>query len=113
MTKPPHTDTIDPSDSAPATRSQKIEDAMTDQAGWHLDRKVPISIIGALLFQTVLVVWFIGKIDSRIIALETANIVQRERDDRQDKAAIDAAALIRDDIRQLSSKLDRLIERRP
>ena len=83
-----------------------------DESGqWHLDKRVPITLIITILIQTGTLVWFISKLDSRIIALETANISQRDRDDRQDRAATDAASMIRSDLRDLGQKIDRLIER--
>lgn len=83
-----------------------------DESGqWHLDKRVPITLILAIMLQSAGFVWFIGKMDSRIIALEAANGVQKDRDDRQDRAATDAASMIRSDLRDLGQKIDRLIER--
>lgn len=83
-----------------------------DETGkWHLDKRVPITLIVAILVQSAGFVWFISKMDSRIVALETANNVQKERDDRQDRASMDAASMIRSDLRDLGQKIDRLIER--
>lgn len=43
-------------------------------ASWHLDRKVPISLIVTLVMvfggQTVTALWWAGKVDSRIERLE-------------------------------------------
>lgn len=82
-----------------------------DEIGqWHLDKRVPITLILAILLQSAGFVWFIGKMDGRIIALEAAGVAQKERDDRQDRAATDAASMIRSDLRDLGQKIDRLIE---
>lgn len=83
-----------------------------DESGqWHLDKRVPITLIITILIQTGTLVWFISKLDSRIIALEMVSITQKERDDRQDRAATDAVSMIRSDLRDLDQKIDRLIER--
>lgn len=78
---------------------------------WHLDKKVPISIILVLVFQLVGGLWFLSKLESRIVALETAQIAQSKTDDRQDGTAAAAVSLVRSDIQALSLKLDRMIER--
>lgn len=40
---------------------------------WHLDRKVPLAMIGAMIIQTVAVVWFASKLDSRVQSLEESD----------------------------------------
>lgn len=78
---------------------------------WHLDKKVPITIILAMLGQFAGGLWFVGRLDARIIALETAQTAQAERDARQDTSHNDSLTLIREDMREISRKLDRLVER--
>jgi len=78
---------------------------------WHLDRRVPITLIVALILQTVTFVWFFSKMDSRIGALEAGVIVQRDRDHGQDNNVKEALANLRADIKEIDRKLDRLIER--
>ena len=82
-----------------------------DEARWHLDKRVPISIICVLVGQMTLGIWFASKLDSRVGALEEAKTVQHERDDKQDRSTADAISALRTDIRDVSAKLDRLIER--
>lgn len=54
--------------------------------GWHLDKKVPIGIIGALGLQTIVVVaWITQKFDgydSRIVALEKSDDGQQTHETR-------------------------------
>lgn len=38
---------------------------------WHLDRKVPIAIIGALVMQSLALGWYASSLDSRVTHLET------------------------------------------
>jgi hypothetical protein len=77
--------------------------------GWHLDKKVPISIIAAMLVQLAAALWFVSKLDARVIALETALIAQHERDALQDKASNDSDTLIRMQLTRIDDKLDRLL----
>lgn len=79
--------------------------------GWHLDKKVPISIIAVLVMQAVAGLWFISEIRSDVNVLKAAQLMQHERDNRQDQTTADAVALVRGDIQELGRKLDRLIER--
>ena len=79
---------------------------------WHLDKKVPISIIMAMLVQFAGGLWFVARLDARIIALETAQVAQAERDNRQDTNHNDSLSLLRSDMRDIMARLDRLIEAR-
>lgn len=38
---------------------------------WHLDRQVPIMIIGALVMQSLALGWYAASLDSRVTHLET------------------------------------------
>ena len=93
-----------------------------DDNRWHLDKKVPIALVVALLVQAGSTIWFGAKLDSRVVALEDARLVQHQTDDKQDKSGADsitvlrteraeAINLLRSDIKDVSAKLDRLIER--
>lgn len=79
--------------------------------GWHLDKKVPISIIVTLLLQAAAGLWFVAGLRTDIELLKSTTVVQRERDDRQDKTLAEALALIRADLQKANDKLDRLIEK--
>lgn len=78
---------------------------------WHLDKKVPVGIILVLAFQGVAGIWAVADIKKDVELLKDARVEQKERDKMQDKATADAVALVRSDIKALSDKLDRLIER--
>ena len=79
---------------------------------WHLDKKVPIGIIAAMALQFMGGLWFVSKLDSRFLALEAVNVVQRERDERQDKRSADGLIEFRRQFERIDEKLDRLIEKR-
>ena len=40
--------------------------AKSEPEGWHLDRKVPVTIIAVLIGQFVGGLWFLSKLDSKI-----------------------------------------------
>jgi uncharacterized coiled-coil protein SlyX len=82
-----------------------------DQTGWHLDRKVPIGIIAAMLMQCAGALWFVSKLDARILALEGAQSTQHERDERQDRSSSEALAQLHRQLERIDEKLDRLIEK--
>lgn len=84
---------------------------MSEAEHWTLDKKVPISIIVALLTQASLGLWAVADIKKDVEILKTQIVVQRERDERQDRQSTDAVSLVRSDIKEVSSKLDRLIEK--
>ena len=44
---------------------------------WHLSKSVPISIIGAVVVQTVTIVWFIANLNANV-AMNTRDIVRHE-----------------------------------
>lgn len=84
--------------------------AQPDNQPWHLDRKVPVTIILVLVMQGVAGLWVIADIEKDVEILKAAQWAQRERDTRQDVASAEALNLVRNDIKELGQKLDRLIE---
>lgn len=90
--------------------------------GWHLDKKVPISIIMTLLIYGISGLWFVADIKRDVEVLKAqqslqhareaeAMAQQRDRDERQDRAVSEALTQVRDALREGNAKLDRLIER--
>ncbi len=43
-----------------------------DRKHWHLDRRVPVAIIGALLLQSFSVGWWAARMESRVSVVESA-----------------------------------------
>ena len=44
---------------------------MADQIdSWHLDKKVPVTLIATILIQTLIFGWFLSKFDSRLAHVE-------------------------------------------
>ena len=82
---------------------------------WHLDKKVPISIILVLAMQFIGGLWVVADIKKDVEVLKAGLVTQHERDDRQDRQdrqGSEALTLVRNDILDVGRKLDRLIERK-
>ena len=80
---------------------------------WHLDKKVPLSLIFALLIQAAMVIWAVADIKKDVEILKSRVTAQQDRDDRQDKSMSDAVQQFVSRLERIDSKLDRLIEKRP
>lgn len=83
--------------------------------GWHLDKKVPISIILVLVMQAVAGVMAFAELRGRVALIEASHVdnrsQQHDRDERQDLENREAIALLRQQLSNMDGKLDRLIER--
>lgn len=80
---------------------------------WHLDKKVPLSLIFAMLIQAAMVIWAVADIKKDVEILKSHVTAQQDRDDRQDKSMSDAVQQFVSRLERIDSKLDRLIEKRP
>mgnify|MGYP001426105342 FL=1 len=78
---------------------------------WHLDKKVPLSLIFAMLVQAAMAIWAIADIKKDVEVLKAAMVQQLDRDNRQDRATADAVGLVREDIKEVKVMLSRLIDR--
>ncbi len=86
-------------------------DRRTPPEGWHLDKKVPLSLIFAMLVQAGMVIVAIADIKKDVEVLKSQVATQATRDSRQDADVRDAMNQLRDTLATLNAKLDRLIER--
>ena len=60
---------------------------MTPQKeSWHLDKKVPLSLIFAMLIQAAMVIWAVADIKKDVEILKSRVTTQQDRDDRQDQS---------------------------
>ena len=84
--------------------------------GWHLKRELQLGHIITTCTVLFSVIWYAGKLEQRIALVEQSQmqvtLAQKERDDRQDKLASDALAMLRQQLDRLEQKLDRVIEGR-
>ncbi|WP_303982377.1 hypothetical protein [Dongia mobilis] len=51
--------------------AQRHEDQGED-AAWHLDKKVPVALILAIVIQTATAIWWASGVDQRLAGLEVA-----------------------------------------
>lgn len=87
---------------------------MTPQKeSWHLDKKVPISLIVAILIQTGGVIIAFVDLKKDVEYLRVQVLTQRDRDDRQDKTLGDVMTRFEAQLVRMDTKLDRLIQKRP
>jgi len=94
-----------------ATKLEHPDRRAPVEQGWHLDKKVPLSLIFAMLVQFGMVVVAISDIKKDVEYLKAQVTTQANRDARQDADMKEAMAQLRDALATLNAKLDRLIER--
>ena len=85
----------------------------TSNDSWHLDKKVPLSLIFAMLIQAAMVIWAVADIKKDVEILKSRVATQQDRDDRQDKTLGEVVSRLQTQLERMDGKLDRLIERRP
>ncbi len=93
---------------SPAPADCPIQDQQTKS--WHLDRKVPITLIVILVGHIGygIVQW--TEMKARVSALETETLQQRARDDKQDRQRADDDKLVREQLQTLDRKVDRVLD---
>lgn len=81
-------------------------------SSWHLDKKVNVShIIATLMLAGAIFAWG-SKIEQRIALVEATAQRQEQVDQGQDQEFRRYVVEMREDIRDLSRKMDKLIEAR-
>ena len=87
---------------------------MTPQKeSWHLDKKVPLSLIFAMLVQAGMVIVVVADIKKDVEILKAQANTQKDRDERQDKTLAEVVSVLRTQLERMDGKLDRLTEKRP
>jgi hypothetical protein len=79
--------------------------------GWHLDKKVPISLIFAILVQAAMVIWSIADIKKDVELLKQDVTTLHTRDTAIEVQTREYIRTLTDQIARIDGKLDRLIER--
>lgn len=77
---------------------------------WHLDKKVPLTLIFMMIVQISIAVWAIADIKKDIEVLKAYVQFQADRDSRQDRVASESLQLLREDIKDIKSLLMRSAE---
>ena len=78
---------------------------------WHLDRKVTISLILALLVNAGATVWFAAQLDQRVAHLEDEQVRDAETPERMARVETQVEAL-GESLSRIERKIDRAIEKR-
>jgi hypothetical protein len=89
----------------------KQSDSPSDGA-WHLDKKVNLSHIVATLMLAAAIFTWGSKIEQRIALVESASQRQASIDQAQDQEFRRYVVEMREDIRELSRKIEKLIDSR-
>lgn len=79
---------------------------------WHLDKKVPLSLIFAMLVQAAMVILAISDIKKDVEVLKAQTVSQRDRDDRSERITNETFQLLRNQLDKMDQKLDRVLESR-
>lgn len=87
---------------------RRVEPNATEEH-WHLDKRVPISLIVTLLIYGVSGLWVVVDIKKDVEVLKAEAMSQHIRDDRQDKAVADGVVLLRSELSYIRQQLDLLI----
>lgn len=79
--------------------------------GWHLDRKVPLTLIFAMLVQAAMVIVAVADIKKDVELLKHDVVSLRQVDMKIDSDAKESVRSLADQLARIDAKLDRLIER--
>lgn len=96
--------------TGPERRSNAMSNAISDH--WHLDKKVPVSIIVALLLQAAAGLWAIADMKKDIEILKVQTNEQHDKDAKQDIRFTEALNQMISRMDRVEAKLDRLVERK-
>ena len=82
---------------------------------WHMGKEIPLAMVGAIILQTVGVVWgaatLNAKVESNEKAANIAAVVQITVDRKQDEEARRSEDRIIIQLDKVNSKLDRIMEK--
>ena len=83
----------------------------SDRRQWHLDKTVSITHIFSTVAAIATLVVLGARFDTRLSLVEQAVIVQHASEIRQDQEMAESRRELRESIKAINEKLDRLIER--
>jgi len=69
---------------------------------WHLDRQVPLALIGAILIQTGAAFWWASSINERVDDLDAWKL--------DSKALVADIAVVKSQVTDMRTILDRIVE---
>jgi hypothetical protein len=86
--------------------------APQEPAGWHLKKEVNLSIIISVIGIAIACVTAYTDLKKDIELIKADTLVLHQRDTQQGQDLREAMALVREQYREISDRLQRLIERR-
>jgi hypothetical protein len=91
---------------------RRVTPVALETQSWHLDKKVPLSLIFAMLVQCGMVIVAVGDIKKEVEVLKARFYAQREKEDKQERAVSETFQLLREQLNRMDMKLDRIAEAR-
>lgn len=86
-------------------RGKALQDPMTQDRHWHLDRRVPIALMLSIAFQTGIFIWWAAQLSERVNTLERGAISSAPNSDRITRMEVRLEG-----IGQTVQRIERLIE---
>jgi len=85
----------------------------SERRGWHLEKNVSIGHIITTFSVAVSMLIWATTVEKRVSLLEATTPVLMRADDRQEESRRELVNALREDLRVINAKLDRLSERKP
>ena len=82
-----------------------------NKSNWRIDKQIPIAVIFAMLIQTGAIIWWAGKLDSRVQALEANDLEYSVLIDRVTRVEEKVTSL-KETTQQMNDKLETIITRK-
>lgn len=89
-------------------RGKALNNAMTQDRRWHLDRRVPLATILMIVLQTAGVIWWGSSINERVNQLEARALLTAPQGDRITRMEVKLES-----IEKFMGRIERFIEQRP
>jgi hypothetical protein len=86
-------------------RDKALTDPMTQDRHWHLDRRVPLAMITAIMMQTGVFIWWAAQLSERVNTLERGAITTAPNSERITRMEVRLEG-----IGQTVQRIERLIE---
>jgi Tfp pilus assembly protein PilO len=74
---------------------------------WHLDKKVPISLIGTMIVQTCAIVWWVSGMNSDVASMK-AHITEIRQENKERTEKLEKFGAVEVEIRNLRQSMDRI-----
>lgn len=84
-----------------------------ERRGWHLERRIGLDVIISFLFLFLAGLGYVVRQDTRVTKVEDRATTLEAADVRIEGVQKTQRDEVRTDLKDINSKLDRLIERRP